>query len=430
MRRIEIGLLGLGNVGSGVVRLLREHAEIVSARLGAEVVLRRVAVRDPAKRRDVELDATLVTSDARDVLRDRDIRIVVELIGGIEPARTLVLEAIAAGKHVVTANKALLAEHGDEIFAAAERAGVEVYFEAAVAGGIPIIRALREGLASDRVEAIWGIVNGTSNYILTRMADAGRPFDEVLREAQQAGYAEADPTLDVEGVDAAHKLAILATIAFGARLRPAQIFTRGVSVVEPADLAAAERFGMCIKHLAIAKDHGDSLEVRVHPALVPKRWILASVGGALNAVYVRSRALGPSLYYGHGAGGLATAVAVVSDVIEVCRNLIAFSSSAPPPRSYRRLRDLPIRDMGDLECRYYLRLAVADQPGVLARVAGALAAHGISIAEVVQGSAAAGPVSLIILTHRARERDVQAARAEIDAMEAALGRTKLLRIEE
>jgi homoserine dehydrogenase len=295
---------------------------------------------------------------------------------------------------------------------------------------VPILRALREGLASDRIEAIYGIVNGTCNYVLTRMADEGCGYAEALAGAQAAGYAEADPALDVEGVDAAHKLAILATLAFGVPVHPRRIFTRGIARVEAADLRWADRFGHVVRHLAIAKDLGDALELRVHAAWVPRRWLLASVGGAFNAVHVRSRALGASLYYGRGAGSLSTGVAVVSDLIGVGRTLLAFSSSAPPPPAFRRLRDLPIRDIGDVDTRYYLRLTVADQPGVLARVAGALGASGISIAEVVQERGDGGAASLVILTHRAREGSVQRARAEIDAFDVTRAPVRLIRIEE
>lgn len=430
VRRIGVGLVGCGTVGSGVVRLLREHPELVAARLDAEVEIRRIAVRDPSLKRACEIDPDLLVPDWSSVVNDRDVRILVELIGGIEPAREIVLAAIAAGKHVVTANKRLLAEHGDEIFLAAESRGVEVCYEATVAGGLPILRLIRDGLAADRIEAIWGIVNGTSNYILTRMEEMRGNFGDVLAEAQRAGYAESDPSLDIEGVDAMHKVAILAMLAFGVRIRPAEIFKRGVSLVEAADLTWASRFGFRVKHLAIAKDHGHSIEIRVHPTLIPRSWLLASVDGALNAVYVRSRALGPSLYYGVGAGGFATAVAVVGDILEICRSLMVMTASGRPPRAYRTLRDVPVRDMGEVECRYYLRLGCADQPGVLARVAGALGAHGISIAEVVQERAANDRATLVVLTHRACERDVQAARAEIDRFESVSGKTKLLRIEE
>jgi homoserine dehydrogenase len=429
MRRIGIGLIGFGTVGQGVARLLSANAEMIAARLGATVALQRIALRDPARARNpsVESLGVPVTTDWRDVVDDRDVRVVCEVIGGLDPARELMMAAIRNGKHVVTANKHLLAEHGDEIFSAADNAGVEVHFEAAVAGGLPIIRTIREGLVADRIDALWGIVNGTSNFILTRMEQAGTAFADVLREAQAAGYAEADPTLDIEGIDAAHKIALLASLAFATRIRPGQVFTRGVSIVEAADLAWAARFGFRVKHLAIAKDHGDAIEVRVHPTLIPREWLLASVSGVLNAVYIRSRALGPSLYYGHGAGGDATAVALLGDIIDACRSLLAFRHAPARPTE---VAPRPVREMGDVECRYYLRLACSDQPGVLARVAGALAAHDISIAEVVQERAADGQATLVLLTHRARERNMQAARGEIDRFDVVSQPARLLRIEE
>jgi homoserine dehydrogenase len=427
-RKIGVALLGLGNVGGGVVKLLEDNAAAIEARLGARLEVRAVAVRDPDKaKRVVEVDKQLLTTDVDATVKRADIDIVCELIGGTTLAREAVLAAIAAGKHVITANKALLAEHGAEVFAAAERANVDVYYEAAVCGGVPIIRVLREGLASDRVEALHGIVNGTSNYILTTMAGTRRPFAEILREAQDLGYAEADPTLDISGGDAAHKLAILVRLCFGTQVDVHAIPKDGIDVVEPIDLTYAEKFGYVIKPLVIARDHITAVEARVHPALIPANWLLADVGGAKNAVYVNSYALGPSLYYGAGAGMLPTAMAVVSDMIEVGRNMAMRAAGAPShrfePRESRKL--LPV---ADVETRYYLRFGVHDQPGVLGQLMTILGTHGVSISQVVQDATGKDPVWVVVLTHEAREGDVRAALAEIDQLPVVQQAARVIRI--
>ncbi len=424
-RSIGVALLGLGNVGGGVVKLLRDNAAAIEARLGARLEVRAIAVRDPAKaNRVVDVDPALLTTDVTAALRRDDIGIVCELMGGTTTARAAVLAAIAAGKHVVTANKALLAEH-PEVFAAAERAGTDIYYEAAVCGGVPIIRVLREGLASDRVESLIGIVNGTSNYILSTMTETRRAFGDILREAQELGYAEADPTLDVGGGDAAHKLAILAGLAFNTVVDVSKISTDGIDVVEPIDLEYAEKFGYVIKPLVIARDHGAAVEARVHPALIPANWLLADVGGAKNAVYVQSYALGASMYYGAGAGMLPTAMSVVSDMLEIGRNIFARAAGAirppAPPTTPRSLVPL-----ADIRSRYYLRFGVRDQPGVLGQLMTILGAHGVSIAQVIQQ--AGDPVLVIVLTHEAREGDMRAALAEIDALAVVLAKTRVIRI--
>jgi homoserine dehydrogenase len=434
---IPVGLLGLGNVGAGVVRLLADNDAAIAARLGARIEIRAAAVRDPQRPRQATLDAARLTTDPAAVCVDPAIRVVLEVMGGVEPARTLLLAAIAAGKHVVTANKHVLAEHGDEIFAAAAAARVNVYYEAAVCGGLPIIRALREGLASDRIQELVGIVNGTSNFILTAMADEGRPFDEVLRAAQAAGYAEADPSFDVDGIDAGHKLTLLTRLSFGTRLKPEQILCEGLRRVTPADLALAARFGYVIKPLAVADDDGRGVLARVHPALVPARDPLALCAGTMNAIKVTSAALGQSLYQGRGAGMMPTAVAVVADLIEVCRDLPTARAArgpgggeAPAPGSPLP-QARPLRDPGDLECRYYLRFAAADRPGVLAQVTRILGEHEISIWQLVQeGSPAPGsPAPVVVVTHPARERRVQAALALIDRLPVVASPTLLLRIQ-
>ncbi|HEX6836137.1 MAG TPA: homoserine dehydrogenase [Polyangia bacterium] len=434
MRTISVGLLGLGNVGSGVVKLLADNADAIRQRLGGSAVaIRRIAVREANKPRLVDVGPSLITTDVNAILSDPEIEIIVELVGGEEPARTYLLDAIARGKHIVTANKALLAAHGEEIFAAAEQRGVDVYYEASVGGGVPIIRALREGLASDRVDELVAIVNGTSNFLLTTMTEEGRALEPILKEAQERGYAEADPSLDVDGWDAAHKLCVLVPLCFGTRIRVEQVLVEGLRGIEPIDFRYAERFGYVIKPLVIAKDHGDSVEARVHPTLIPRRFMLASVNGVYNAVYVSSYALGNSMYYGRGAGMMPTAVAVVSDVIEVSRNLLSSSSGGTPLRASRRrdnMRERRIRDPGELSSRYYLRFGVVDKPGVLAQLAGMLGEHEISISEVVQeGQRQEGkPVTVVVTTHRALEKNVQSALAIINRLPTVKEPTRLLRI--
>ncbi len=416
MREIGVGLLGLGNVGSGVVKLLAENAPAIEARLGARVVVRKIAVQKAEKSRLVDVDKKLLTTDAKAVIDDPAVEIVIELIGGDDPARQLLMRAIESRRHVVTANKLLLAKHGDEIFAAAEKRGVDIYYEAAVCGGIPIIRTLREGLASDRIEEIYGIVNGTSNFILSTMTDEGKPFAEVLAAAQEAGYAESDPALDVDGGDAAQKLAILMMLCFGSRIRLEDIYVEGIRDLTPLDFAYAERFGYVIKPLVIARNHADGMEARVHPTMVPRRWMLASVAGVNNAVYVSSYALGQSMYYGRGAGMMPTAMAVVSDVIELSRNILGGSSGRLPLRSFRSMADRPIRDIGKLKSRYYFRFSVLDRPGVLAQLAGILGEHEISIEQVVQEGVRDPnrPATVVMVSHLAQEKHVRDSLAIID----------------
>ncbi|MBP6841452.1 MAG: homoserine dehydrogenase [Kofleriaceae bacterium] len=431
---IGVALLGLGNVGAGVITLLAENAAAIEARLGARLVVRAVAVRARDKKRLVDVDPALLSTDVIGTARRADVDVVCELIGGTDAARTAVLAAIRAGKHVVTANKALLAERGAEVFAAAEHHQVDVYYEAAVCGGVPVIRVLREGLASDRIEHLVGIVNGTSNYILSTMAAAGRDFAAVLREAQQLGYAEADPTLDVGGGDAAHKLAILVMLCFGALVDPAAILTEGIDQVDAVDIAYAGKLGYVIKPLALARDHGHAIEARVHPTLVPAHWLLADVPGAKNALYVHSRALGSSMYYGAGAGMLPTAVAVVSDLIEIARNITARAAGAPPMRRHQAAAGRPLLPAREIRSRYYLRFAVADRPGVLGQLMTVLGAHHTSVAQVIQEEAEPGPggaaptARVVVITHEAQEGQVRAALAEIDALPAVMAPTRVLRI--
>ena len=428
-RTIGVALLGLGNVGGGVVKLLADNAEAIETRLGARIAVRAIAVRDPEKgNRVVDVDRNLLSTDLDSVIDRPDVDIVCELIGGTREAKRAVLAAIANGKQVVTANKALLAEHGADIFGAAEKAGVDVYYEAAVCGGVPIIRVLREGLASDRVEALWGIVNGTSNYILSTMTDTRAPFTSILADAQRLGYAEADPTLDVGGGDAAHKLAILVNLCFGTQVDVTKIPMDGIDIVEPIDLSYAEKFGYVIKPLVIARDHGEAIEARVHPALIPAHWLLADVNGAKNAVYVQSYALGPSMYYGAGAGMLPTAMSVVSDIIEIGRNIFARAAGGARPQRPRPAVTRPMLPLDEVRSKYYLRFGVVDQPGVLGQLMTILGTHHVSIEQVVQDTKSADPVSVVVLTHEAREGDMRAALAEIDKLNVVKAGARIIRI--
>jgi homoserine dehydrogenase len=397
------------------------------------VRLVRIADLDLTTDRGIRVERRLLTTDARQILDDPAIDIVIELIGGYEPARRFVLGALRAGKSVVTANKALLAVHGAEIFAEAERRKVDVGFEASVGGGIPIIRTLKEGLAGDRTRAIYGIVNGTSNYILSTMTEEGRPFAEVLQQAQRDGLAEADPTYDIEGIDAAHKLTLLATLAFGVQARFPDVYTEGIAQIDPRDIAFARAFGYTIKLLAIAKDHGRSIETRVHPTMIPRSHVLAGVGGAYNAIYVQGEALGSSMYFGLGAGMMPTATAVVADVMEIARSIVRSAPARVPPlgRPCSGLRRVAARPIGEITSEYYLRIMVLDKPGVLARIAGILGRKRISIASVIQQERRQGTtVPVVIRTHAAPERHLRRALQEIARLPAVKGKPVLVRIED
>lgn len=422
-------MLGLGNVGQGVLQILAENGPAIRDRIAAKPVIERILVRDLDKPREVAVDRSLLTTDPDDVLDHPDVRVVVELIGGIEPARTWVLRALEAGKHVVTANKALLAECGEELFRVAARKGLDIYFEGSVAGGIPVLRALREGLASDRIDRVIGIVNGTSNYILDAMSRTGATYAEALVAAQEAGFAEADPTLDVEGGDAAHKLALLALVSVGLRVDPKRISTEGITRVRPFDIRTAAELGYVIKSLAIGDFGPDGPVVRVHPTFVPRDHILAGVHGAYNAVEVYSRALGQSMYYGQGAGMLPTGVAVVSDIIEVCRDIVGFSEGGPSPGAFRQILDAEPAPLDELECENYLCVHVPNVPGVLGRVASCLGRHGVSIKRMNQDTPGASePIDMVIITERTAESKVRAAVAEVDEFEFCLEPSHRFRI--
>ena len=432
MKTIQIGLIGLGNVGLGMVKILQQQADLIASRLGAQLVLKRVATLHPERPRAVQLPAAQMTQDAFEIIRDPDIAIVVELIGGYEPARTYLLDALHQGKHVVTANKALLAKHGEEIFHTASTLERDIGFEASVGGGIPIIRSIKEGLVANQFLSIASIINGTANYILSNMSDQGLDFSDVLKAAQELGYAEADPTFDIEGIDAAQKLALLASLAFGSWVSYEDIYIEGISRLTRLDIAYARELGYRVKLLALAKmDHGQ-LDVRVHPALVATDSWLANVNGVYNAVALRGDAVGQQMLIGRGAGALPTGSAVVGDLVDVARNILKGSEGRVPPHTHS-LHSLSLKDINDIICKYYLRFQVLDQPGVLAAIAGVLGHNNISIESVIQkgrGHEAGAAVSVVMMTHEAQERSVRAALQAVQTMAFVQGETMCIRVED
>jgi len=434
MDPVNIGLLGLGTVGGGTATVLSRNASEIARRAGRDIRIAHAAARGYDAHAIEGLDQIgRIGDDAFAVVDDPEVDIVIELIGGYSPARELVLRAIANGKQVVTANKALIALHGNEIFTAAQQQGVTVAFEAAVAGGIPIIKALREGLAANRIDWIAGIINGTGNFILTEMRDKGRDFGDVLAEAQQLGYAEADPTFDVEGIDAAHKLTILGSLAFGIPLQFNKTFTEGISKIEPQDVAYAAELGYRIKHLGITRRTNAGIEMRVHPTLIPHRRLLANVDGVMNAVLVKGDAVGPTLYYGAGAGALPTASAVVADVVDLVRALTTDPHNRVPHLAFQpgELSDTPVLSIDEIETAYYLRMSALDRPGVMAGIAGILGEEGISIEAIKQKEPAEGEthVPLIMLSHRVKEACMNTALARIAALGAVNGEIVRIRME-
>ncbi len=433
MKKITVGLIGFGTVGTGVVKLLRGNAAVIRERLGAALAVKRIADIDIRRNRGIRLASSLLTTDARAVTDDPSIDLVVELIGGIEPARSLLLRAIANGKPVVTANKALLAAHGMQLLKAAHEKGVDIGFEGSVGGGIPIIRAIKEGLAANRFSRILGILNGTANYILTRMTNEGGNFEDMLKEAQAHGYAERNPGLDIEGTDTAHKLAILISMAYGTVVTFERIYTEGIAPIEPLDIEFTRELGYTIKLLAIAREINGHIEARVHPTLIPGDHLLSRVDGTYNAVFIDGDAVGPGMYYGKGAGMMPTASAVVSDIIDLSRNLLRGAGQRVPPFSYQQehIRKIIIKDIREVVTRYYLRFSVLDRPGVLSKISGILGRHGISIHSVIQkGRQTRGTVSIFLLTHQAREAAVRKALGEINRMSEVRARTRLIRIED
>ncbi|MFZ5560986.1 MAG: homoserine dehydrogenase [Pseudomonadota bacterium] len=430
MKPVSVGIVGLGTVGGGAFDLLSDNAAEISRRTGREIRVTHVGVRRDNPRFD--LSGVRVSRDIMAVVNDPAVDIVVEVIGGTTTAREVVMQAINNGKHVVTANKALLAEFGNEIFAAAEKKGVYVAFEAAVAGGVPIIKVLREGLAANRIEWLAGIINGTGNFILTEMREKGRDFNDVLKEAQELGYAEADPTFDVEGIDAAHKLTILASLAFGIPLQFSKAYTEGITKLTREDVAYAEELGFRIKHLGIARRTEKGIELRVHPTLIPAERLIANVNGVKNAVLVQSQPVGATLYYGAGAGAGPTASAVVADIVDVVRELSAEQSSFVPHLAFQphAIADTPILPMEAVVTSYYLRLTANDRPGVLADVTRILSTHGISIEAILQKPAhEAGSVPVILLTKPVQEKEMNHAIAEIEALSDLVGKVVRIRLE-
>jgi homoserine dehydrogenase len=431
LKPVKVGICGLGTVGSGTFNILKRNAKKISDRIGREIIVTQVGARQVSP--ECDLTGVTVTDDIFALAKSSDVDVVVELIGGYDVAKELVLTAIEHGKHVVTANKALIAVHGNEIFAAAEKKGVTVAYEAAVAGGIPIIKAVREGLAANQIDALSGIINGTGNFILTEMSQKGRDFADVLKEAQALGYAEADPTFDVEGIDAAHKLTILASIAFGVPLQFEKAYTEGISKVTPEDVKFAEELGYRIKHLGITKLTESGVELRVHPTLIHESKLIAKVDGVMNAVAVHGDGVGDTMYYGPGAGSEPTASAVISDIIDLARTFDADSAARPAHLGFRaeNIQDISVLPVEEIETSYYLRMQVQDQTGVMAKLTQILSDRGISIEAMVQKEAKAGEsnATVILLTHEVKEKVMNEAIAEIEALSDVEGAVARIRAE-
>ncbi|MDA8240320.1 MAG: homoserine dehydrogenase [Nitrospiraceae bacterium] len=425
---IHVGIIGFGTVGTGTARILLGNRVLLRERTGIDINLKKIADIDIKRDRGLILPKGVLTSSADQLLDDPDIDIIVELIGGTTIAKEMVLKAISKGKHVVTANKALLATHGAEIFRAAAKHKVEIGFEASVAGGIPIIKVVREGLVANKIKAVYGIINGTSNYILTKMTEEKAEFSEVLKEAQKLGYAEADPTYDIEGTDSAHKLAILASLAYGSQFNIKDVYCEGISWISPMDIEFARELGYKIKLLAIAKETGGQVELRVHPTMIPEEFLISKVDGVFNAVYVDGDAVGSTLYYGKGAGDMPTGSAVVADIADIARNVVngvpgrALFLSSPKPKNLMK--------MDDVRSMYYFRFSALDRPGVLSKISGILGKYNISIVSVIQKGRHEGKaVPLVVLTHMAREKDVVSAIREINRLSVVAGKTAIVRVE-
>ena len=433
MKPVKVGVLGLGTVGGGTVNVLKRNAAEIARRAGREIIITRASATDLNKQRICDTQGIALTTDPYEIINDPEIEIILELIGGAGPVKDMVLKAIENGKHVVTANKSLIALHGNEIFAKAREKGVIVAFEAAVAGGIPIIKAIREGLSGNQIEWVAGIINGTGNFILTEMRDKGRDFADVLAEAQALGYAEADPTFDVEGIDAGHKLTILASIAFGIPLQFDKVYTEGITQITRIDVEYAEQLGYRIKHLGIARKTPEGIELRVHPTLIPERRLIANVDGVMNAILVKGDAVGPTLYYGAGAGADPTASSVVADVIDVVRALTSDPENRVPHLAFQAdsLADIPVLSSDRFKTSYYLRLNAEDKPGVLAEVTRILAAHQISIEAIIQKEPLENETSvpIILLTQITLEKEMNAAIAEIEALNTVTGKVNRIRLE-
>ena len=433
MKQIQIGLLGCGTVGTGVAKLLIENKDLLTARVGADLNLKWVADIDIETDRGIQLPPGVLTTDAQKVLNDPEIDMVIEMIGGEGIARDLMLQAINNGKHIVTANKALLAAHGNELFAAAARKGVDLAFEASVGGCMPTIKSMRESLVGNHIKSMSGILNGTCNYILSKIEDEGISFEDALAEAQRQGYAEADPTLDVGGFDTAHKIAILAALAFGMEINLKEVYIEGISRITPLDIEFAVQFGYRIKLLAISKIQDGKVEARVHPTMIPLKNLLTSISGTVNAITMSGDAVGDILLYGRGAGMMPTASAVVSDIVDIARNILSGTVRRVPALSYQResIRRIPILPIDDLVTHYYFRFAALDRPGVLSKISGILGKYDISLQSVHQkGRKTNGSVPLVMLSHRAREADVKRALTEIHDLKVVSDEPVLIRIED
>jgi homoserine dehydrogenase len=433
MKEIGVGLLGFGTIGAGVVKLLGQNASLIEEKLGARLRLRKVADRDITTDRGVVVEPGVLTQNVDEVLSDPKISVIIELIGGYTVAKEFILRAIENGKHIVTANKALLAVHGEEIYAAAARKGVEVRYEAAVGGGIPVLSAIKGNMAANNFGTVLGILNGTCNYILTKMTQEGADFSDVLKKAQELGYAEADPTFDIEGVDTAHKLAILVTLCFGTRVNFADIYTEGISAISAIDINYAKEFGFKIKLLAIGKMDGDRVEARVHPTMIPLNYPLADVDGVFNAIRLTGDFVDTVMFYGRGAGMEPTASAIVGDAMAIARNLMVGVGRRSAPLGYldTKLKNLEIKPIGEIVGKYYIRFSVLDKPGVLARIAGVLGNNEISIASMIQSARIADEtVPIVIMTHEASESGIRSALKEIDSFDFINEKSKLIRIED
>lgn len=427
---INVGIIGFGTVGTGTAKILINNRSVLRERTGIDINLKSIADLDIKKDRGIKLKKGVLTTDARAVIHDPAIDIIVELIGGTTIAKDMVLMALRAGKHVVTANKALLATHGSEIFRTAAKHKVSVGFEAAVAGGIPIIKVVREGLVANRIKAVYGIVNGTTNYILTKMTEEKAEFADVLKEAQKLGYAEADPTYDIEGIDSAHKLAILATLAYGSSFSVRDVHVEGISKISPLDIDFARELGYKLKLLAIAKETNGKVELRVHPTMVPEDYLISKVDGVYNAVYVEGDAVGSTLYYGRGAGDLPTGSAVVSDIADIARGIVSGSAAQLCPGSVSP-KPKSLMKMDDVISMYYFRFSALDRPGVLSTISGILGKYNISIISVIQkGSHRGKAVPLVVLTHLAREKDVTSALREINRLPIVVSKAVCIRVED
>jgi len=422
MKQVKVGIIGFGTVGTGTAKIILSQRELIKKRTGIELILKKVADKDIKRPREISLPEGVLIPDAWEIINDPEIDVVVELVGGIHPAKEFIIEALKKGKHVVTANKALLAEEGNEIFSIAKEKGLQVGFEASVGGGIPIIKVMREGLVANKMLAIYGIINGTTNFILTKMTNEGIDFQDALRQAQELGYAEADPTLDIEGIDSSHKITILASLAYGIPLSFKKTYCEGITKITAQDIAFAREFGYKIKLLAITKILNGEIELRVHPTMIPEDYLIAKVDGVFNAIYVEGDSVGATLYYGRGAGSMPTGSAVVADIVDIAKG----TNSLPLDFSEK----YSIKPIEEIESMYYFRFTALDRPGVLSKISGVFGQHNISIASVIQkGRSKAGAVPLVILTHKAKEKDVLEALEKIDKLPVVAAKSVFIRVE-